>query len=173
MPVLSVARLIRFLSLKVLKMRHFISLLAIACVASSQSLLGEFESWKTAFQVTFSNGLLEHISRTHFLNNLEEVVLHNTNTATDFVLELNEFADLSLDEFVKLRTGLVVPKSTSGKSDKVGGPFGNYDENNAPESAFFLQYTLPVLNQGHCGSCWAFATLSQIGETGNCREITN
>jgi len=114
----------------------------------------EFSEFMEKFDKRYSG--IEEIEHRFdiFRKNLENIINHN-RLNLNYTLGVNQFSDLSADEFKsiyangKLGTSLYGCKSFSySESDKL------------PESVDWRERGVvnPVRNQGQCGSCWAFAT---------------
>jgi len=83
-----------------------------------------------------------------------------------FTVELNEFADLTSQEFAKMYNGLRIPKNYVHENPvfpKLGAPA-------APQAMDWRQRgaVTQIKNQGQCGSCWSFST---TGSTEGCHQI--
>jgi len=75
----------------------------------------------------------------------------------DLRLEINEYADMTYSEFIKIRGGLIVENKTNDLPhvDIVA---------DAPTSLDWREKGVvnPVKDQGQCGSCWAFSTVGSV-----------
>jgi len=93
-----------------------------------------------------------------WLENARDVHAHK-NEGHSWSLELNEYADLSEDEFAT-RNGLL-PMADLPASNSTALLLGTSD---LPGSVDWRDHNLvnPVQNQGSCGSCWAFSTIVSI-----------
>jgi C1A family cysteine protease len=130
-----------------------------------------FKSWATHFGKTYDS-LLEEANRfIIFVENWEYIHKVN-NQQLSYSLGLNQFADLTADEFRYhvhgkegscLRMGekslnKLKSSSSSGSQSKSG------EKLTAPSSIDWTTkgVVTPVKNQGQCGSCWAFSTTGSI-----------
>merc|ERR1711974_292158 len=115
------------------------------------------------FKVKYGKGFL---SATHhderksiFAANLERIEKHNAEHLEgkhSYWLGVNQFADLTNDEFVDLHTGFAaVP---------TGLETADLSYMAAPSSYDWRDHgaVTPVKNQGQCGSCWAFSTTGTV-----------
>lgn len=75
-----------------------------------------------------------------------------------FQLGINEHADVDRESFVNGSCGSQIPP-TSRSLPSI------FPSTNPPFSAIDWRiYAQPIVNQGSCGSCWAFASIAVLGE---------
>jgi C1A family cysteine protease len=86
-----------------------------------------------------------------------QVNADNKLSGSDLRLEVNSFADMHYDEFIRLRGGLAA--STRERNVVM------LDTTTAPDSKDWRDTSNtvnPVKNQQQCGSCWAFSTIGSL-----------
>ncbi|KAF3963543.1 hypothetical protein CMV_012083 [Castanea mollissima] len=119
-----------------------------------------FESWVSKHGKTYRS-IEEKLHRFEiFKDNLKHIDERNKEISS-YWLGLNEFADLSHEEFKNKYLGLkpALPETRGSSRD-----FSYRDEVDLPKSVDWRKKgaVTPVKNQGSCGSCWAFSTVAAV-----------
>jgi len=142
-------------------------LLAVAAVGFALPLDSNLDSSWDAYKTFHGKKYLvseESLRRLIWEENLKRVAMHNLEASLGqhtYTLAMNEFADLSGEEFVKIVLGsCVIPKRNStGSATFLKSPFVQI-----PASVDWRTKNMvtPVKNQKQCGSCWAFSTTGSL-----------
>ncbi|WVZ87631.1 hypothetical protein U9M48_034238 [Paspalum notatum var. saurae] len=110
------------------------------------------------------NALGEHDRRFRvFRDNLRFVDEHNARAGEHgYRLGMNQFADLTNDEFRAAYLGARLPARTGVRA--AGERYRHDGREDLPESVDWRDKgaVAPVKNQGQCGSCWAFSAVSTV-----------
>ncbi|XP_039146329.1 LOW QUALITY PROTEIN: cysteine protease XCP1-like [Dioscorea cayenensis subsp. rotundata] len=124
---------------------------------SQESLIDLFESWMAKHSRIYS-GIEEKLRRFEiFKANLKHIDEKN-KMISNYWLGLNEFADLSHEEFKNKYLGLMKTKRDATST------FMYENAANLPKSVDWRKKgaVTHVKNQGACGSCWAFSTVAAV-----------
>jgi len=103
-----------------------------------------------------------------FISNLLEIYIHNNRSDVTYQRGINQFSDLSDKEFKDQYLQGYKPGAENDDQLLLRNsqlPPSNVVMGELPVSVDWREkegVISPVKNQGHCGSCWAFATVEQI-----------
>merc|ERR1719400_1865251 len=138
----------------------FLVVFAIAFVATQAlDLDSEWEQFKIKYGKNMLTGSEHDLRKNIFAANLKFIEKHNAEHDLGlhtFTVGVNQFADLTNEEFVKQFTGFAAADDIPESSVELTEA--------RPASIDWRQRgaVTPVKNQGQCGSCWAFSTTGTI-----------
>lgn len=127
---------------------------------SMDKLIELFESWTSRHGKIYET-IEEKLLRFEvFKDNLKHIDDRN-KVVSNYWLGLNEFSDLSHQEFKNKYLGLKVDLSQRRESSEEEFTYRDVD---LPKSVDWRKKgaVTPVKNQGQCGSCWAFSTVAAV-----------
>jgi cathepsin L len=138
-----------------------LALIGLAAALPADEVEREFRAFQIRFNKQY-NGIEDiYWRREIFAKNYERIVAHNKaadNGVHSFRLAVNQFADMTTEEFVKQMNGLK-PHLKKPSKDVY---FGNTEALPATVDWRTKGVVTPVKNQGQCGSCWAFSAVAGI-----------
>lgn len=149
----------------------FVSLLVAVIgivVASSRNPTNEdkafFDKWKVEHRKVYSHRNDEMKAFRTFLMNRDVVESINANSHATWKAALNQFADLTSEEFAKL---MLLPTQSANSTDLMKRAIPKQLLKAAPESFDWrTDSSTPVVtavrDQGSVGSCWAFSTVQNV-----------
>ncbi|XP_021284754.1 cysteine protease XCP2-like [Herrania umbratica] len=132
-------------------------------LTSTDKLIDLFESWMSKHKKVYES-IEEKLHRFDiFKDNLMHIDETNKKIS-NYWLGLNEFADLSHEEFTKMYLGLKVDLTRISGRSESDEEFTYREVMDLPKSVDWRKKgaVTRVKNQGSCGSCWAFSTVAAV-----------
>jgi cathepsin L len=159
-------------------MNSFLSLVSIALLISSSvsatfltvnSKLESysFDQYLKDFGLTYADGKEFAKRRELFDTELKRVISHNSNSKNSWKAGINKFSALTKDEKAQSTFGRKkIPSGAlkNAKSSELPADFVVKPVSELPVSVDWREKNVvsTVKDQGHCGSCWAFASTATL-----------
>lgn len=136
----------------------------------SSSMLEKHESWMARHGRTYENDAEKMKRLNIFKKNVKYIESFNNNGTKSYKLGINEFADLTSEEFLRYYTtnhGLNNYKFSSTKSQQLSPTtISSFNENmsDVPSDMDWRKSGIvtSIKNQGQCGCCWAFSAVAAL-----------
>lgn len=121
-----------------------------------------WKKFKADFDKSYDNGMDEEQKRFGiFKVNVDLIEATNAKNMS-YKLGVNQFTDLTADEFAAQYTGLKKPEAPWGDLPYLGRDTYSGATLDASVDWTTKGAVTPVKNQGQCGSCWSFSTTGSL-----------
>ena len=117
----------------------------------------DWNNFKKLHKKNYNNTNEEKRRKSIWNNNSEQIKKHNLNGSHKFKLELNEYSDLTDEEYKTFLNGYIRKNRTKPVETL-------FKRQIIPSSIDWRNKGIvsPIKNQGYCGSCWAFSTIASL-----------
>ncbi|XP_067655581.1 cathepsin L-like [Haliotis asinina] len=142
-------------------MFRFVVVTVLAAVAVTADLNKEWDIFKSIYNKEYPTKADEANRHMVWLNNVKYIQTHNLEADRglhSYRLGINEYADLTTEEFVKQMNGLRMTNTTGGSTFQPTSVV----EIPAEVDWRAKGYVTEVKNQLRCGSCWAFSATGSL-----------
>jgi len=124
----------------------------------------EFSGWMTQFEKTYETEELFYRYDV-FKSNMDLIATHNADTTQKYTMGVNQFSDMTADEFGRVHMSGMLEKETSTQPIKEGkAQCSKFTGSTTETSVDWVAKGMvsKVKNQAQCGSCWSFSSTGSL-----------
>ncbi|XP_065857740.1 senescence-specific cysteine protease SAG39-like [Euphorbia lathyris] len=123
------------------------------------SMQAQHEQWMTHYGRVYKDSTEKEMRFNIFKQNVHLIESFNKDEAKSYKLGINQFADLTNEEFKTSRNGF-----KGHMCSEQAGPFRYENISAIPTSMDWRKKgaVTAIKDQGQCGSCWAFSTVAAV-----------
>ncbi|MBA0623260.1 hypothetical protein Godav_008731 [Gossypium davidsonii] len=136
---------------------------ASSCSVPEVSMSDRFEQWVSSYSRLYQDAAEKEKRFQIFKENMEYIKSHNTDTNKKYKLGVNEFTDLTNEEFKAMRNGYKMRSSNTVAASKT--TYFRYENVSAVPSIMDWRKkgaVTGIKDQGQCGCCWAFSAVAAM-----------
>ncbi|XVE53078.1 hypothetical protein DITRI_Ditri02bG0175700 [Diplodiscus trichospermus] len=125
------------------------------------SIADKHEQWMATYGRKYENNAEKEKRFNIFKENLKYIESFNNGGNRSYKLGVNEFVDMTLDEFLATNTGYM---AQGNPNTSISTPFRYEKFSDVPTSLDWRAKgaVTQVKDQGKCGCCWAFSAVAAI-----------
>ncbi|XP_062013011.1 zingipain-1-like [Rosa rugosa] len=129
------------------------------------SIAEKHEQWMEKYGRVYPNSAEKQRRLAIFMKNVEFVEKSNSEGNKTYKLSINEFSDMTNEEFMRHHTGYKIPTSSSStSSEHKSFRYQSLAATEVPASMDWREQgaVTRIRNQGQCGACWAFTVVAAV-----------
>nr|CAD1842313.1 unnamed protein product [Ananas comosus var. bracteatus] len=141
-----------------------------SCGQSDAHMMMRFEDWMRQYGRVYGSEDDKSLRFEIFKHNVNHIETFNSRNENSYTLGINQFADMTNEEFVARYAGTFFPQNIESEPT---ASLEDVDLSKVPDSIDWREKgaVTEVKQQGECGSCWAFSgvatTAAELSETGS------
>lgn len=126
-----------------------------------QFQVSQFASFRNEFSKQYTSPEELEYRFGVYLSNQDLISAHNSDTTSSYTLAVNQFSDVTYEEFAAKFLGVNEDLQGDARCEKSGNDSFSMDDEKEVDWVKAGKVHAPK-NQASCGSCWAFATVSAL-----------